>query len=53
MREYFISIYHYHPFSITSSENFFSIFTDKVTLWRRDLRQEEELSTNLQRNHKL
>ncbi|XP_018652975.1 putative kif-2 [Schistosoma mansoni] len=25
----------------------------KVTLWRRDLRQEEELSTNLQRNHKL
>ncbi|VDQ05337.1 unnamed protein product [Trichobilharzia regenti] len=30
-----------------------SSLRDKVTLWRRDLRQEEELSTNLQRNHKL
>uniref|UniRef100_A0A095AJR3 Kinesin-like protein KIF2A n=1 Tax=Schistosoma haematobium TaxID=6185 RepID=A0A095AJR3_SCHHA len=30
-----------------------SSLKDKVTLWRRDLRQEEELSTNLQRNHKL
>ncbi|KAK4468790.1 hypothetical protein MN116_007961 [Schistosoma mekongi] len=30
-----------------------SSLKDKVTLWRRDLRQEEELSTNLQRNFKL
>ncbi|CAH8863633.1 unnamed protein product [Trichobilharzia szidati] len=30
-----------------------SSLRDKVTLWRRDLRQEEELSTNLQRNRKL
>ncbi|CAH8610194.1 unnamed protein product [Heterobilharzia americana] len=30
-----------------------SSLRDKVTIWRRDLRQEEELSSNLQRNRKL